>query len=382
MNNGSYLCRFLAEHPQNWEELLWNEYRIKIKTEGLYAIFNYGTGCDFSDPVIQEARGIILDTEKTEVVCWPFRKFGNYNESYADTIDWNSARVQEKVDGSIIKLWYDHRNQGWQFSTNASIRAENAPVGEFSACTFYDIIAKAENFRDIPFETLDRDLTYIFELVSPRTRVVVPYETTMLYHTGTRSNLTGQEIETDIGIAKPGMYPIRSLAECIETAVMLNRNDSDEIMAEGFVVVDGSWNRVKVKSPDYIAKHHLLQMKSIPKRECIQMLIEASTEIEVICETNPELIPVFKFYDYHLSRLRHQANRLGALSRQLYEEYSRDRSAVAKIILKHPLAWIGFKCIEQEGNGSEFLMQMPLEKLVKMIPEYPEEDLSALFLGK
>jgi len=25
---------------------------------------------------------------------------------YADTIDWSAARVQEKVDGSLIKVWY------------------------------------------------------------------------------------------------------------------------------------------------------------------------------------------------------------------------------------------------------------------------------------
>ncbi|MBP3655371.1 MAG: hypothetical protein J6K32_01595 [Clostridia bacterium] len=380
MNMNSHLCRFLAEHPEEWESLLLKEYGVKSKREDTYAIFNYNYNCDFADPMVQEARGIILDTERLEVVCWPFRKFGNHTESYADPIDWAHARVQEKVDGSIIKLWYDAKKSGWQFSTNGTIRAERAPIGEFAQMTFYDVICRADNYDSIPFDALDRELTYVFELVSPATQVVVPYEETMLYHIGTRNNRTGQELDADIGIRKPKTYPIHSLAECVETAIRLNRTDSSEIMAEGFVVVDDKWNRVKVKSPDYIAKHHLMQMKSISKRECVQMLLSSPEEAAIVCQANPELIPMIKFYDYHLARLAHLADRIGRFAAQLYEEYSHDRGAVARVIRKHPLAIIGFRCIESGGKGSGYLMQLPAEKLLRLIPEYEEEDLSALFL--
>ena len=82
-----------------------------------------GTGCGKTTALqaIRELGGIIIDCERCEVVCWPFRKFGNHNEGYADTIDWSTARVQEKVDGSIVKLWYDEANGKWQFSTNGCI---------------------------------------------------------------------------------------------------------------------------------------------------------------------------------------------------------------------------------------------------------------------
>ena len=78
------------------EEILKKEYGLRIKVEGDYAVFNYNITCDFKNPIVQEARGIILDIKSFEVVCWPFRKFGNYNESYADEIDWTTARVQER----------------------------------------------------------------------------------------------------------------------------------------------------------------------------------------------------------------------------------------------------------------------------------------------
>lgn len=105
INRNSYICRFISEH-ENWRELL-DEMGIGIKEEYPFAIFNYTIGCDFSSPIVQEARGIIIDLENLDVACWPFRKFGNYNESYADKIDWATAMVQEKVDGSIVKLWWN-----------------------------------------------------------------------------------------------------------------------------------------------------------------------------------------------------------------------------------------------------------------------------------
>lgn len=380
MNYNSAICKFIQEHPENWDILLMKEYHVKVKKEGKLAILNYGFECDYSDPIVQEARGIIVDVEAKEVVCWPFRKFGNYNESYADPIDWEHACVLEKVDGSIIKLWYDHDGQKWQFSTNGMIRAENAGIHTCQTITYDSIIRRADNFDCIPFADLDKSCTYIFELVSPQTQVVIPYETTSLYHIGTRSNLTGQELDAPIGIQKPKAYPIHSLAECIQAAVELNRNNPDAIMAEGFVVVDQNWNRVKVKSPDYILRHSLVQMKTISKQDCLKMILDKSPDAAVICQANPELIPVFKFYDFQLAQKKLMADKIGDLSRMLSEEYNGDRSAVAKIIGKHPLAYIGFRCLTSDKSGGEILLETSFDRLLRLIPDYQEENLYDLFL--
>ncbi|MBQ4511227.1 MAG: hypothetical protein II984_10930, partial [Clostridia bacterium] len=259
MNANSVICKFINEHPNDWFELLHKDYGIRIKKEDSLAIFSYNIECDFKNPIVQEARGIIIDYEKLEVVCWPFRKFGNYTESYADPIDWNNAVVLEKVDGSIIKLWFNEKTEKWQFSTNGMINADYATTDAFSNISYGSIIRSAVNFNDIPFDKLDKSSTYIFELVSPQTRVVVKYDETALYHLGTRSNITGIERNEDIGIKKPKSYPINSLEDCVKAAIELNKDceNDDEIANEGFVVVDKNWNRVKVKSPDYIMMHHL-----------------------------------------------------------------------------------------------------------------------------
>lgn len=381
MNNRSHLCRFIAEHPHDFSELLAKNYAIKSKQEGDLAIFNYSFDCRFEEPLVQEARGIILNVRTCEVVCWPFRKFGNHTEPYADEIDWSCARVLEKIDGSIVKLWFDRTTDHWQFSTNGMIRAEQAMVEDAPCLSYAQVIRRADNYAQIPFDSLDPSLTYIFELVSPDTRVLIKYDDTTLYHIGTRNNLTGEESETDIGIQKPRSFPLTSLADCLRAATELNAacTHVDEVEKEGFVVVDGHWNRVKIKSPDYVMMHRLIQVDDLSKLNCIELLQNDPVKRDQLCAANPPLVPVFKYYEYRLAELYYTADRIALLARRLFAEYSNDRGAVAKIIGKHPLAHVGFRALECDRTGREILKGYPIEKLVKLIPDYVREDLAALF---
>lgn len=378
MNENSLLCRFIKENPNDFLTKLYKNHDIKAKVEGDLAIFNYGHTCDFSSPLVQEARGIIINTRTLEIVSWPFRKFGNFGESYADEIDWDSARVLEKVDGSIVKLWYDEENEKWQFSTNATIRAEKASVDHAPyPITFGDVIAKAENLCNIHFDELDKRKTYIFELVSPLTRVVIDYGKTMLYHIGTRSNISGEESDEDIGVIKPRSYPLQDLESCINAVMALNR-DGDNIEAEGFVVVDKNYHRIKIKSPHYLVQNKLLQTGSITKEDAIEMLISESPKIEVLTKARPDLIPNFKYYDYKLAELKCSANKLAALARGLYNEYDRDRAVVAKVLIRHKLSSVGFMALDREGDGEELLLTLPREKLLKLIEDYIPDDVTTI----
>lgn len=381
MNVNSVLCNFIKGHADDWEALLEREYSVRVKREGDLAIFNYGFDCNFADPIVQEARGIIIDCKRLEVVCWPFRKFGNHNEIYADEIDWSTARVLEKVDGSIIKLWYDRAADKWQFSTNGTIRAESAPIGQYAGLTFGKVILGADNYGKIPFDALDRDCTYIFELVSPETQVVVKYNAASLYHIGTRNNISGEELEVDIGIKKPASYPLESLEQCLRAAAELNRDTAgdDAIESEGFVVVDGRWNRVKVKSPDYLMMHRLKQPVGVSKRDCIAMLLANDENIGIICEANAELNVTFKYYEYKLAELFLQADKLALLAGSLYREYSGDRGTVAGVIKRHPLASVAFRCLGTDLRGSDVLRGYPPERIARLIPDYAADDMYSLF---
>ena len=168
----------------DWEEQLSNApYHIKMKRSDGFIILFYGIEADFKFDIVRECRGIILDeTNGYQPVCVPFFKFGNYGESYADDIDWNTAKVQEKIDGSMIKVW--HYKGEWRISTNNTINAESARTDN-NEDTFLNIFHQAWAYTGKQFNELNPDYTYMFELVSPQTRVVIPYAETKLYHTGT-----------------------------------------------------------------------------------------------------------------------------------------------------------------------------------------------------
>ena len=135
------LIEFIKNN-ENWENLLKESpYFIKINKLENYVIFNYDIekGSDFSLPLVRECRGIILDINTLTPVCFPFVKFFNIDEIYADKIDWESARVQEKIDGSLIKLWAQPIKMGaylYHISTNGKINAFESNLskdGEFNS---------------------------------------------------------------------------------------------------------------------------------------------------------------------------------------------------------------------------------------------------------
>ena len=383
MNKNSKLCCFISEH-ENWRDILKEKYKITVKEEYPFAIFNYGIDCDFSNPIVQESRGIILDLDNLEVVCWPFRKFGNYNESYADKIDWNTARVQDKIDGSIIKLWWNRMTGKWQFSTNRTINADAALANQMTQETFLDVIRKADNYNEIILRLpiFNKDYTFIFELVSPETQVVVKYPKSHLYHIGTRNNISGQEMDSDIKIEKPKEYPLKSLDDCVTAVGELNKSDDGQVHGvkkEGFVVVDGNWNRIKVKSPDYLMLHRMSSNSNFSKERIISMIRHGSVSVQDICEDFPNFAHYFKFYDFKISELEYQAKVFCDLTDCIFEEYSHERKAVANIIKKHRLSPIGFMHLDSGETGQEILNNLPLNKYCKYIPDYQPEKLSTVF---
>ncbi len=341
----SVICQFIQEHPDDYEEKL-NALNIKVGHKEHYAIFNYGIAADFFHPLVKEARGIIIDLDSLMVVCWPFTKFGNYFESYADNIDWESARVQEKVDGSIIKLWYRTDAGQWQFSTNSVIDpTDGAPE-------FVKAINKAK--EKIDFSILDPDYTYIFELVSPLTKVIIGYPETKFYHTGTRNNRTGEEVETDIGLPKPKVYSAHSLKECIMVAEQLNQGPVVE--EEGFVVVDKDYHRIKVKSPKYLEAHRL--KAGVSKRTIIQMLREPEFDMDAYLKQFPEQEEIFLFYQSELDRLKHDVDAYAKYVRTLYDESGEDRKAVALQIKGDKLSGVGFSSLQLQKTTEELFDEL------------------------
>lgn len=358
----SCILEYIKTYPDTWEKDITDK-GILVKREGPLAIFNYSSlGCDFFDQIVKEARGIILDLEKMEAVCWPFNKFGNWQEAYADKIDWSSAKVQEKLDGSIMKLWFDNRQGNWRWSTNGVINADEA---EFEGTNFGRLVRSASNYKNINFDSLNRDHTYIFELVSPSGHVI-HYPTVRLWLIGERDLISGEEVEPHIeGIQRPKQYDLDNFDACIR--VLASLNDSDNVEHEGFVVVDKDYHRIKMKTEEYLLHHHYNMNHNISPSACIEILMsEDKTLYDGVCEVLANKRKV-KYYDYKLAELEYEVQQAIDFARTYYEEMGGDRAVLAKEIQRNPYKSFCFSAIGNDLTAIQLIKKCTTKKILNFI---------------
>ena len=118
----------------------------------------------------------------------------------------------------------------------------------------------------------NRRMCYVFELTLPQHTIVVRHGRAGLTCLGGRDLDTLQEVGCEVvaaangWAAAPRYDALRSLEAVRAAARALN-----PVEHAGFVVVDGGFGRLKVKSPAYVALHHMggralvLQCRRQPK---------------------------------------------------------------------------------------------------------------------
>lgn len=243
--------KFCREHD-DWEKLLSaSPYYIKIKKnhEGLI-LFNYTQGAsDSFDPIVKECRGLVLDSNFNIVRCG-FMRFFNFGEAAAADIDWANSWATEKMDGTLIFLYYFN---GWRIGTRNTFDATEASLDNANYKNFMQVFSRAViNYQDFSFDCLNKSYTYCLELCSPVSRVVVAYKDFTLTHLLTRDNNTLEEVDENIGIPKPKYYDCRSLEDY---QALVKQLDNEE--HEGIVVKDTHNNRVKMKTDTFFNLHYM-----------------------------------------------------------------------------------------------------------------------------
>lgn len=241
------------------------EFNIGMRRHSIYPnliLFKYlSITADFSLDFVKQARGIILDEDNDwAVVSYPFNKFFNAGESRADIIDWPSAVVEEKLDGSLIQV-YTYRNQ-IQVGTSGTPDASGEV--DYSGITFRDLfmdvlLSACGKIGIDSYESLfDPFYTYIFELRTPKNRIVVPVTKSTVTLIGMRNLISLQEVVPGKTLMDkmpfdlPKVFPLNDLHGILEAAEAL-----DPMEQEGYVVKDRYSQRIKVKSPEYVALHYL-----------------------------------------------------------------------------------------------------------------------------
>lgn len=213
------------------------------------SILNYTPKCQFErawTEVTRSCRGLIYDRRDDVLLARPFRKFFNYGERDAPTLDLSEpAVVTDKLDGSLGILY--PLGGGWAVATRGSFDSEQAR---------HATALWSARYRDryVP----PPGWTVLVEIVFPENRVVVDYgNQDELILLGAVDIETGRSIGPQdarlSGWAGPQtrVMSYQSLAQALEAPPRPN--------SEGLVVhLVASDQRVKLKQDDYVALHRIV----------------------------------------------------------------------------------------------------------------------------
>ena len=114
------------------------------------------------DEYTSAARGLIIDANGN-ILARPFEKFKNYEEYSISDIPTNEKfEVFEKMDGSLIIIFYYAAEAEWIIASRGSFISEQA-------------MEARKIFNVNTFKNLHKKYTYLFEVIYPENRIVVDY---------------------------------------------------------------------------------------------------------------------------------------------------------------------------------------------------------------
>jgi hypothetical protein len=238
---------------------LMTTYNIKVKRHEQHpnlVLLKYDmVNSNMDSLLVQECRGIILDESNDwAIVSRSFDKFFNHGEGHAAEIEWASARVQEKLDGSLCSLYF--YGGTWHVATTGTPDASGHVDGDEK--TFAQLFWEVFNEHGCEMPPSEHaGTTFMFELITPLNRIVCRYPTRMLILLAARDTHTGEftpplhEAAGMLNVAPVREFPLGDVGSVLATFSTMN-----PLEQEGYVVVDRHGHRIKVKHPGYVALHH------------------------------------------------------------------------------------------------------------------------------
>jgi hypothetical protein len=286
------------------------EFKLKSKEYSSKILLKYD---QLSSPTlmankeVQECRGLILEKGTWKVMSLAFTKFFNSEEGNAHKIDWDTAHVLEKLDGSCIQLYWDWDKEQWFAATTGTAEGEgevNNKLGTTFNQLFWNTVTEKYEFKK---ENLNKLFCYVFELTTPYNIVVKPHGESAASLLMVRNLLTLEEVsfEALTGIADSlGVPRVKSYdLNAKNVGALLRTFENMAWHDEGYVVVDANFNRVKIKNPAYLVVHHLKGKTA----EHNIMTIVKTNEIEEFAATFPdrkdELVKLKANYDALIAKL-------------------------------------------------------------------------------
>jgi T4 RnlA family RNA ligase len=237
----------LSFDPQTLPTLIEQGYIISQTHRSLpLTIYNYTAKAQFDRHWVDatlHCRGLVLDNHY-QPIAKPLPKFFNLSE-YQGLLPDGVPEIYEKLDGSLIILF--HYQGQWEVASRGSFASEQAQMAQVLLPNY-----QAE------LDGLDREYTYLFEIIYPHNRIVVDYGSAQrlvflaAVHTQTGAELEHPQVNWP---DRSQTYPATTLPEWLKS---IDETQAELTNHEGFILKWPNGFRLKYKLADYVRLHRII----------------------------------------------------------------------------------------------------------------------------
>ena len=203
---------------------------------------------------VKVCRQLIITKDFLHVLHRSFDRFFNYGEDPRTAeFDISKAICEEKLDGSLIGIYYD--GERWCHCSKSLAYAEGSISNGLKYKTFGDLIDGEIDLSSI-YLNGNKNYSYLFELMSQYNPLVKKPKGTKLYLLAVRNKITGEYLDkyNEGKLINWEYYPKEFRFNTIDE-IMKNVNELP-FSEEGYVCRIGDW-RIKIKNPAHVAISHM-----------------------------------------------------------------------------------------------------------------------------
>lgn len=293
--------------------------------KGWYTVIDYvwNSADSFKNPIARECRGLKFRSDTGALIARPYHKFHNLGETEeysTKNVDLSLPHmVLDKLDGSMVHTVLNPHDDSLYLMTRMGFTnvAEDALswlVSKGPIDTVLDLV------HSHPY------LTFIFEYVGPKNKIVIDYPEENMILTGIRNTRTGYYVPYNSlhAIAKR-YYGGVDVVQAYDYFLDTGKIAADE-EKEGAVVRFETGAMVKVKSEIYVRKHRSKELTETHKG-VVQLIIDGKLD-DVKPQLDTALVKKLEDYQQYLFEC------MAALSLQVdtivkvYEPYSQKEFAL------------------------------------------------------
>lgn len=304
-------------------------------------ILNYSPKAQYTkfwDDYTLSCRGMVIDADGN-ILARPFQKFKNLEEHDSSEIDMTQEYdIFEKMDGSLIILFYYEPKMTWIVASRGSFISEQC--------------IKARELIDICiYYKLNKECTYLFEVIYPENRIVVDYgdrtELVLLSRIETKSGF--ELYYTDLVALYSKWFTVVKKYKIKHINDLAELKELEEDNREGFVVRFLNGFRVKVKFSEYVRLHRIITNVS---NLTVWEHLKDNYEFDELIDRVPD-----EFYDWLKKTIKELQGKYNEIERESLLEFVRiyhingitERSDFAKHAISSKYRSILFKIYDKRA---------------------------------